>query len=210
MNLREKVIIGTVSLIVFGVNFSLDNSVLAATAGSANDSGCEAGYVNSTSAYYTLAKCQAAENCTHSGSEENANFICCCLDEGAAVPLEDPSTSSMELTELCGNIDDSDGKCASCASGGGLWTAVGCLPTNVEKLAPKLIGIMMGIGGLLLTIRILVAGAQIIFSSGDASALNKARTSIINSIIALLFIIFGATFLQIIGVKIFDIPGFFQ
>lgn len=120
--------------------------------------------------------------------------------------------NKVTISDICSKISDSTSqqKCLVCATNNGLWTAIGCLPTKIEELAPKLIRIIMSIGGLLLVVQIIIGGSRLIFSSGDSTALNKARTQIINSIVALLFIIFGATILQIIGVKIFDIPGFFQ
>lgn len=120
--------------------------------------------------------------------------------------------NEVAISDTCKKISDSTAqqRCLACAANNGFWTAIGCLPTEVEELAPKLIRIIMGIGGLLLTIQIIISGAQIIFSSRDSTVLNKARTRITNSIIALLFIIFGAIILQIIGVRIFDLPGFFQ
>lgn len=105
---------------------------------------------------------------------------------------------------------DNKQRCLDCTSGGDrVWTAIGCLPTNTMELVSSLIGFLMGLAGLFFVIQIVISGAQIIFANGDSSAIATAKKRLTNSIIAILFIIFSVTILQIIGVQILRLPGFF-
>lgn len=148
-----------------------------------------------------------------SGSSGSSGAGSSLTDAGAAgrtttYTAADPT--SLTISELCSNLEgEAASQCQACGEDS-LWTALGCLPISTEDLVPKLIEIMMGIAGLLLTIQIIIGASQIIFSNGDSAALTKARTRITNSVIALIFIIFGVVILRIIGVDIFALPGFFE
>ena len=114
--------------------------------------------------------------------------------------------------DLCSQIPNAGarGECNSCMDNGGMWTAIGCLQTDAVSLVASLVEIGMGIGGLLLTIQIIIGGGEIIFGGGDPAKIASAKKRVTNSIIALLFIVFGVVILRLIGVNILMIPGFFN
>ena len=116
---------------------------------------------------------------------------------------------------ICDNLDgDAVGRCKQCMGGDSkhptkFWTGVGCLPVDTIGLTRGLITLSLGVAGLLLTVQIIVGAGEIIFSDGDSQKVQKARQRITSSVIAILFIVFGVAILQIIGVNILMIPGFF-
>jgi hypothetical protein len=127
------------------------------------------------------------------------------------VPLLAPLTVHAAFNP-CNNLaGDAQGKCDSCFQDGkGFWTALGCLQTDTSALIPDLIRILMGLAGFLLFIQIIIGASEIIFGGGEPAKVANAQKRITNSIIAILFIIFGVTILQVIGVQILHLPGFFD
>jgi len=98
-----------------------------------------------------------------------------------------------------------------CDNGGGINTAIGCIPINDSN---ALIGFILrwaiGIGGGIAFILILVAGFQIMTSRGDPQRLQAGKELLTSAIAGLLLIIFSVFILQLIGVNILGIPGFNQ
>ncbi|MCL2110259.1 hypothetical protein FWH30_01615 [Microgenomates group bacterium] len=118
--------------------------------------------------------------------------------------------AAHDLCQGLGAIDTTmQSKCSSCQARGGYWSAVGCVPTETVELAAYMVRIAMGLAGVILTAQIIIGAVQIIFASGDAGAMTAAKKRITNSLIAIGFMIFGIAILQIVGVQILRIPGFF-
>lgn len=98
--------------------------------------------------------------------------------------------------------------CQQCFSNNGIWTAVGCIPSNPESVIKTVITIGLAAGGGIVLIMILVGSFMLSVSQGDPNKTKEAKEIITSAIIGLLFIIFSVTILQFIGVSILHIPGF--
>lgn len=98
--------------------------------------------------------------------------------------------------------------CQECFEGGGIWTAVGCIPSNPESVIATIITIGLAAGGGIVLIMILVGSFELSVSQGDPNKTKEAKEKITSAIIGLLFVIFSVTILQFIGVSILHIPGF--
>lgn len=115
--------------------------------------------------------------------------------------------------ELCTQIDvntEAYLKCIECLGpdNDGIWTAIGCIPTNPESIIQVVIQLGLTIGGAIVLIMILVGSFMLSVSQGDPNKTKEAKEMITSAIIGLLFVIFSITILQFIGVNILHIPGF--
>lgn len=135
-----------------------------------------------------------------------------------------PGAPSDPVTpfELCAQIEEGTPQrleCNKCAYGDpngsgngaaatGMWTAVGCIPTNATSIVQVFIKIGLSIAGGVALLMILVAGFMLTTSQGDPKRTNEAKELLTSAVIGLLFIIFSVTMLQFIGVRILQIPGF--
>lgn len=98
--------------------------------------------------------------------------------------------------------------CQQCFQKNGIWTAVGCIPSNPESVITTIITIGLATGGGIVLIMILVGSFMLSVSQGDPNKTKEAKEIITSAIIGLLFVIFSVTILQFIGVSILRIPGF--
>jgi hypothetical protein len=113
-------------------------------------------------------------------------------------------------TALCENLGATvREKCRACGPSK-VWTAIGCIPTDMSELAADLVSFLLGVAGLFFLGQVLYGAFKMIVSRGDPRGVQEARERITNSVIALLFIIFSVTILRFIGVNIFNLPGFFS
>ncbi len=118
---------------------------------------------------------------------------------------------SFASYELCSQIDkntDQYQACEACFRTSGIWTAVGCIPSNPESVIKTIITIGLAAGGGIVLIMILVGSFMLSVSQGDPNKTKEAKEIITSAIIGLLFVIFSVTILQFIGVEILHIPGF--
>lgn len=134
--------------------------------------------------------------------------IALCYPQNAlAQPKPDPPPGAKKI---CDSAGKAAGVCRQCMQGDppeGMWTAIGCLSTKPEKAAEQVFNIALGFGGIFILIQILMGAFGLITSSGNPGAVEKARSRIINAIVALLFLVFSVTLLQIIGMQILQLPG---
>lgn len=91
---------------------------------------------------------------------------------------------------------------------GGIWTAIGCVPTEPTALIQGILKVAVGAGGGIAFLLMLSGVFQLITSQGNPEALKKGSEQIQSAIIGLLFIIFSVILLKIIGVDILSIPDF--
>jgi hypothetical protein len=119
--------------------------------------------------------------------------------------------------ELCSQIEEGSeqyDKCIACMGGDGsldnrgIWTAIGCVPTNAEGIISKLINVALSIGGGITLLLILTGAFRLSVSAGDPKQAEEAKEQITAAVIGLLFIIFSITMLRFIGVQFLQIPGF--
>jgi len=98
--------------------------------------------------------------------------------------------------------------CKDCQDTNGIWTALGCIPTDGAGTVRTFISIALGMAGGIGLLMIIAAGAMFALSQNDPTKVNSARDLLTSVIIGLLFIVFSVTILQFIGVTILQIPGF--
>ena len=92
----------------------------------------------------------------------------------------------------------------------GFWTAIGFVPADPVAATRELLDFALGVGGFFVLVQILMGSFQLLTSRGNPQSLQQARERIVNSVIALLFIVFSVTILEFVGVTIFHLPGFFD
>ncbi|MGB9706505.1 MAG: hypothetical protein ACPLXP_00310 [Microgenomates group bacterium] len=91
----------------------------------------------------------------------------------------------------------------------GIQTALGCIPTkNTTQFVGWLLGAAVGIGGGIAFLLIIFGAVKILTSSGNPESVKAGQELITSALMGLLFIIFSLFLLQLIGVKILQIPGF--
>ena len=92
--------------------------------------------------------------------------------------------------------------------GDGIMTAIGCVPTDPQKLISGLFRVGICLGGAAALLLMIGGAFQFITSAGNPDALKSASETFTQAIIGLLVIIFAVLLLQVIGVDILNIPGF--
>ena len=113
--------------------------------------------------------------------------------------------------DFCAQIDEEDvayEKCTACFGDGGVWTAVGCIPSDPESVVKTIITIGLTLAGAVVLVMILVGAFMLSVSQGDPNITKEAKEIITSAIMGLLFVIFSVAILQFIGVNILRIPGF--
>lgn len=103
---------------------------------------------------------------------------------------------------------DSSGKCASCRdSEKGVWTAIGCIPTDPKSFTTKFLSIAIGIAGGIALLLMVYGAFLVSISAGDPKKAEEGKEVITGTIAGLLFIVFSVALLKLIGVDILQIPG---
>ncbi|MDR0463249.1 MAG: hypothetical protein LBG64_03465 [Pseudomonadales bacterium] len=116
------------------------------------------------------------------------------------------------LVQLCNRIGQGavGTPCRICADRGYLWTAVGCINTGYRGMASNLTAFFIGVAGLFFVLQIAFHSFKLISSAGNPQAVSQAREGIISSVFAILFIVFSVFILNLVGISIFRLPGFFD
>lgn len=90
----------------------------------------------------------------------------------------------------------------------GIYTAIGCVPTEPKTLIESVLKYgTLAAGGIAFLVMILAA-LQMITAEGNPETLKNARDKFYSAIIGLLLIIFSVLLMQVIGVDILGLPGF--
>lgn len=129
--------------------------------------------------------------------------------------------------ELCQQIPSTDlrKECCACQTGidaldngkcfkpdpgyqQGIWTAIGCIRANPEKIVEAILEVGLSIAGGAAILMILAASFMLSTSQGDPKRTSEARELITSAVIGILFIVFSVAILQFIGYDILRIPGF--
>ncbi|MBI2594219.1 hypothetical protein HYW39_00815, partial [Candidatus Curtissbacteria bacterium] len=100
------------------------------------------------------------------------------------------------------------GKPTPCSIDGqeGIETALGCIPTDVSGFVGRLLSIFLGVAGGIAFLMMIFGAFKIIGSSGDPDALQEGRSIITAAITGLLLILFSVFILNLIGIKILQLP----
>lgn len=125
--------------------------------------------------------------------------------EAAAVVDQSPGEAACKsITDGQQNAD-----CKGCFDGGGAWTAIGCFGgESPNAFIASFIKLGTGLGGGIAFLLILFSGFQRVTSAGNPERLHEAKDLMTAAISGLLLIIFSVFLLRLIGVDIFQIPGF--
>lgn len=101
-------------------------------------------------------------------------------------------------------------ECVGCMNKQGIWTAVGCIQPGQDGkgIITTVVRFAIGLAGAVALLIILWASFTLSISQGDPQKVSGARDWLTAAVMGLLFIIFGVTILQFIGVEILRIPGF--
>lgn len=91
---------------------------------------------------------------------------------------------------------------------GTVCTALGEIPTDQTKFVVWVLARVIGIGGAIAFLLLASGAFQILTSSGNPERVKKGTETITAAISGLLFIILSLFLLRLIGVEIFQIPGF--
>jgi hypothetical protein len=94
------------------------------------------------------------------------------------------------------------------ANGAGAWTAFGCIHATPQLFITEILRVGIDVAGGIALLLILVGGFQVLTSAGNPEHLNAGKELITSAIAGLLIIVFSLFILQLIGFKIFAIPGF--
>lgn len=92
--------------------------------------------------------------------------------------------------------------CTKYASG------VGDINTNVSDFLGTILALVLGLSGGTAVLLIIFSGYQLSISQGNPEKVKEARERLTAAIVGLLFIIFSAVILEIIGVNILQLGGF--
>lgn len=123
-----------------------------------------------------------------------------------------PTLSIPDLKPLCEQLDPKfQDECKRCVNPpkGGIWSAIGCLPTDFSILIKDYVfKYGVGIAGGIAFLYFLYGAFMILTSSGNAEKMEEAKQIITSSLAGLLLIIFSIFLLKTIGVDIPKLPGF--
>lgn len=90
----------------------------------------------------------------------------------------------------------------------GVFTAIGCIPTNPITLINSFLKVAALASGGIALLLMIFGGIRIMTAAGNADNLKAGQEQFTSAAVGLLFVIFSILLLQIIGVQILDIPGF--
>lgn len=93
-------------------------------------------------------------------------------------------------------------------NGSGIMTAIGCIPTQPQKLVEGLLWYGTLASGGVAFILMLLAAITMITAEGNPNTIKTAQERFYSAIIGLLIIIFSVLLMQVIGVDILGLQGF--
>ena len=87
-------------------------------------------------------------------------------------------------------------------------TALGCIPTgDFNKFVVWVLKLAMAISGGIAFLMMIFGGFRILVSAGNPKGVQAGGEMVSSALMGLLFIIFSIFLLQLIGVKILELPG---
>jgi hypothetical protein len=88
-----------------------------------------------------------------------------------------------------------------------IWTGIGCISTDPKDFAVQFLQLAIGIAGGIALLLMVYGSFLVSTSAGDPKKSEEGKEIITGTIAGLLFIIFSAILLRLIGVEILSIPG---
>lgn len=93
------------------------------------------------------------------------------------------------------------------SSDGGIETAIGCVPIEINSFITWLLGWLFGVAGGIAFVLMVFGFIMLGTSSGDEKKMAGAKETITSAIMGLLVSIFAVFILRLIAVDILKIPG---
>jgi len=112
-----------------------------------------------------------------------------------------PRSISIPIQPLFCDYDPTTGKMLSTR----IQTAIGCIPTDPQKLLEKFLPWFMGLAGGIAFFLMLAGAFTILTSAGNPEKVKVGQERLTSAIIGLLFIIFSVFLIRIIGLPIMEI-----
>lgn len=125
----------------------------------------------------------------------------------AAAPAATPCTGPT-CTSGSGQRCDPANQGAISPTGKGIYTAIGCVPTEPQQFIEGLLKYGTFAAGGIAFIIMLLASLQMITAEGNPENIKHAQEKFYSAIIGLLLIVFSVLLMQVIGVDILGLPGF--
>lgn len=97
---------------------------------------------------------------------------------------------------------------SSLAGKGGIYTAIGCIPTEPKALVEGLLKYGTIAAGAIAFILMLLGALGLITAEGNPEAIKHSQETFYSAIVGLLLIIFSVLLMQVIGVDILGLPEF--
>lgn len=158
-------------------------------------------------------------------ADPNGNELSSQLTINLPVPITNQTQVTQATNSDSSSCTSNDPNCTSasnttCSPGnntpdavanpqaGGVWTAIGCIPTNPPDLIKSLLSLALYASGGIALLLMAFGAIEMITSGGNAEALKNGQGRFTSAIIGLLFVIFSVFLLKVIGVDILNLPGF--
>ncbi len=93
--------------------------------------------------------------------------------------------------------------CLDCVTSLGLYTSIGCVPTEIESLIKLIVTVGLILAGALALVCIVVAGIKIQLSRGDSSKVSKAQDQAKQCVMGIVIIVFSAFIVNLFGGGLF-------
>lgn len=152
--------------------------------------------------------CQRTLNITARGEE--------LIPPGENIDQEDLNELEIDtapIIPLCQTISDPKlrMRCEACQGSGevvsGIWTGIGCMPTNFSGIVGSLFTLFSGLMGGFVFLCLVSNGLKIMASRGNSEALKKGQEAITACLVGFVVLVLSVLFLKIVGVNILNLPG---
>lgn len=184
----------------FDARSNFTTSTICSSSEPCNGSVCSASITPTPGACDSHSQCNSASyrsNHTGCGSLNNGAWYCQPLGFPTLVITPNPTSSSAP----------GSGTGAYCPDGKSINTGLGCIPTTTEGFVGAILTIAISLGGGIALLLILYGTFVVTTSAGIPDKLNEGQETISAAVQGLVFIIMSIVLLNLIGIKILQIPG---
>lgn len=124
-----------------------------------------------------------------------------------AIPAGENQDARVKVLKLCSNVDPSRiDQCKDCVDNFYIWTAVGCIKTDISGFVGSFFKIGLGIAGGIALLFIIYGGFVVLTSAGNPEQIQHGREMLTSAIAGLLLIIFSVFIFNLISNDILKIP----
>lgn len=164
-----------------------------------------------------LSRIDSATSCNLGFYPSSADMdTCTCTKKRVEIPITQPD-SNYTATCSADNTSCTKGSGIQCntsngtrvdTGGDGIMTAIGCIPTQPQKLVEGLLRYGTFAAGGVAFVLMLLASIQMITAEGNPNTIKSSQEKFYSAIIGLLLIIFSVLLMQVIGVDLLGLKGF--